>query len=75
MLRKVREGKPNVTGRPRYGFRYDEGGALVVHDPEMAVVERIFRMTATGMGLHAVQSRLYAEGVPTATGSRSGTSR
>ncbi len=68
MLRKVREGKPNVTGRPRYGFRYDEDGALVVHDTEMAVVEKIFRMTAGGMGLHAVQSRLYAEGVPTATG-------
>jgi hypothetical protein len=24
MLRRVRDGNPNVTGRPRYGFRYNE---------------------------------------------------
>jgi site-specific DNA recombinase len=69
MLRKVREGNPNVTGRPRYGFRYNEAkNALLICEPEMQVVEKIFRMAADGMGLIAIQGRLYAEEVPTQTG-------
>jgi len=69
MLRRVREGNPNVTGRPRYGFRYTEAkDALVIHESEMQVVEKIFRMAADGLGLHAIQNRLHAAGVPTATG-------
>src|SRR5919107_4202195 len=33
MLRRVREGNPNVTGQPKYGFRYNEArDALVVHE-------------------------------------------
>jgi hypothetical protein len=32
MLRRVREGNPNVTGQPRYGFRYNEAkDALIVY--------------------------------------------
>jgi site-specific DNA recombinase len=34
MLRRVREGNPNVTGQPRYGFRYNEAkDALIVYEP------------------------------------------
>jgi site-specific DNA recombinase len=69
MLRRVREGNPNVTGQPKYGFRYNENkDALIVHEPEMRVVEKIFRMAADGLGLHAIQSRLHAAAVFTATG-------
>src|SRR5215216_1244564 len=69
MLRRVREGNPNVTGQPKYGFRYSENkDALIVHEPEMRVVERIYRLAAEGLGLSAIQGRLYAEGVPTRTG-------
>ncbi len=69
MLRRVREGNPNVTGQPRYGFRYNDArDALVVHEPEMLVVRKIFRMAAEGLGLNAIQGRLHAAGVPTATG-------
>lgn len=69
MLRKVREGNPNVTGRPRYGFRYNEAkDTLVIYEPEMRVVEKIFRMAAGGLGLNAMQGHLHAAGVPTATG-------
>jgi hypothetical protein len=69
MLRRVREGNPNVTGRPRYGFRYNEvKDALAIHEPEMRVVEKLFRMAAEGLGGRAMQSRLRAAGVPTATG-------
>jgi site-specific DNA recombinase len=69
MLRRVREGNPNVTGQPRYGFRYNEAkDALVAYEPEMRVVEKIFRMAAEGLGIRAIQDRLHAAGVPTATG-------
>jgi site-specific DNA recombinase len=69
MLRRVREGNPNVTGQPRYGFRYNEAkDALVVYEPEMRVVEKIFRMAAEGLGIRAIQSRLRTAGIPTATG-------
>src|SRR5918997_190061 len=55
MLRRVREGNPNVTGRPRYGFRYKEAkGALLVYEAEMRVVEKIFCMAADGLGLNAI---------------------
>jgi site-specific DNA recombinase len=69
MLRRVREGNPNITGQPRYGFRYNEAkDALIIYEPEMRVVEKIFRMAVEGLGLRAMQDRLRAAGVPTATG-------
>ena len=69
MLRRVREGSPNVTGQPRYGLRYNEAkDVLAVYESEMCVVESIFRMAAEGLGLNAIQGRLHAAGVPTATG-------
>ena len=43
MMRKAREGRVVVT-RPAYGFRYNEArDALVVCEPEMAVVEKVLR--------------------------------
>jgi site-specific DNA recombinase len=75
MLRRVREGNPTVTGQPRYGFRYSEAkDALIVHEPEMQVVEKIFRMAADGLGLRAMQGRLCAAGGPPRRASPCGTS-
>jgi site-specific DNA recombinase len=68
MMRKAREGRVVVT-RPAYGFRYNEArDALVVCQPEMAVVEKVFRLAADGLGQNAIQTRLFREGVPSPTG-------
>jgi DNA invertase Pin-like site-specific DNA recombinase len=68
-LQKVRQGKIIATMKPRYGFRYNEArNGLVVYEPEMAVVERIFRLAAEGFGTRAIQSRLYREGIPSPKG-------
>ncbi len=68
-LRKAREGKTMRTATPPYGFRYNEAGdALVVLEPEMAVVEKLFRMAADGHGTWTIQARLHAAGVPTPKG-------
>ncbi len=68
-LQKVRQGKIIATMKPRYGFRYNEArNGLVVYEPEMAVVERIFRLAAEGFGTKAIQSRLYHEGIPSPKG-------
>ena len=67
-LRKAREGK-SVSPLPKYGFRFDSAhDALLVHEPEMAVVKKIFRMAAEGCGVGKIQSRLYAEGTPSPRG-------
>jgi site-specific DNA recombinase len=69
-LRKAREGR-SVSPTPKYGFRFDDAhDGLVVYEPEMAVVERIFRMAADGLGVRSIQSRLYAEGVPSPRGGK-----
>src|SRR5687768_14372788 len=50
-LRKAREGKVVATRKPPYGFRYNEArDGLVVYEPEMVVVEKIFRLAAEGLG-------------------------
>jgi site-specific DNA recombinase len=68
MLRKAREGRVVVT-RPAYGFRYNEArDALVICEPEMAVVEKVLRLAADGLGQHAIHTRLFREGVPSPTG-------
>ena len=52
-----------------YGFRFDAAkDSLVVHDLEKAVVEKIFRLAADGLGPRAIQRRLLSERVPTAEG-------
>ena len=67
-LRKAMEGK-SVSPIPKYGFRFDDAhDTLVVYEPEMAVVERIFRMAAEGYGVGNIQNRLYAQGIPSPRG-------
>jgi site-specific DNA recombinase len=67
-LRKAREGRA-VAPIAKYGFRFNDArDGMVVHQPEMAVVERIFRMAAEGAGVGKIQSRLYAEGIPSPRG-------
>jgi site-specific DNA recombinase len=68
-LQKARQGKIIATMKPPYGFRYNEArDALVIHEPERRVVERIFRLAAEGRGTKAIQTRLYRESVPSPTG-------
>jgi hypothetical protein len=39
------------TATPPYGFLYDDAGdALIVSEPEMAVVEKVFRLAPKGSG-------------------------
>ncbi len=69
-IRKAREGR-TVTTTPNYGFRLNEAkDGLQIYEPEMTVVEKIFRMAAEGLGTAAIQSRLYAEGVPAPKGGK-----
>jgi site-specific DNA recombinase len=70
-LRKAREGKVVGTAPPRYGFRYNEArNGLVIYEPEMRIVEKVFRLVAEGLGLHALQTRLRSEGIPTRNGAQ-----
>src|SRR5215212_4432453 len=58
-LRKAREGRA-VAPIAKYGYRFNEArDALVIYDPEMAVVETIFRMAAEGCGVNKIQTALY----------------
>src|SRR3712207_3977572 len=69
-LRKAREGYV-VASTPNYGFRLNDArDGLVVCEPEMVVVEKIFRMAAEGIGCRAMQSRLLAEGISSPKGGR-----
>src|ERR671911_674773 len=68
-LRKAREGKHLRTPQPPIGFRYaGTGDGLVVYEPEMVVVEKIFEMAAAGLGLRAIQTRLHSAGMTTRKG-------
>jgi site-specific DNA recombinase len=69
LLRKAREGRLIGTASPKYGFRYNERrDGYVVHEPEMLVVEKIFRLAAEGLGRSAIQRRLHLEGIRTQKG-------
>src|SRR5215207_6021462 len=58
-MRKAREGKHLRTPQPPVGFRYaGAGDGLVVYEPEMVVVEKVFEMAAAGLGLRAIQAHL-----------------
>jgi site-specific DNA recombinase len=71
-LRKAREGKVIATMKPPYGFRYNEArDGLVVYEPEMKVVEKVFQLAADGLGTSAIQSRLYHENTTSPKGKRS----
>jgi site-specific DNA recombinase len=67
-LRKAREGRA-VAPIAKYGYRFNEArDALLIHDLEMAVVEKIFRMAAEGRGVTRIQSVLHNEGIPSPRG-------
>jgi hypothetical protein len=54
---------------PTYGFHYNETrDGLLIHEPEMLVVEKIFHLVADGVAVRAVQARLYTEGIPAPKG-------
>ena len=70
-LRKAREGRVIRAGMAPFGFRYTEAGeGLLVHEPEMAIVQKIFRYAAEGVGVRAIQARLYSEGILAPKGGR-----
>ena len=61
---------------PTYGFRHDKNGNhFVLHEPEMAVVEKIFRLAAEGLGVRAIQKRLHSEAIPSPKGGVCGQGR
>jgi site-specific DNA recombinase len=69
LLQKAREGKIIKGPKANYGFKFnDTEDGLLIHQPEMRIVEKIFRMAASGMGPKAMQTQLYAEGIPSPTG-------
>ncbi|MDP9458169.1 MAG: recombinase family protein [Actinomycetota bacterium] len=68
--RKAREGRA-VTPTANYGFRFNEAkDGLVVHEPEMQVIRKVFEMAAEGLGVGAIQSRLHAQGIHAPKGGR-----
>jgi site-specific DNA recombinase len=63
-LRKAREGRVIRTGKAPFGFRYTkEGDGLLVHEPDMSIVEKIFRYAAESLAVRAIPARLHAEGI------------
>jgi site-specific DNA recombinase len=69
LLRKAREGKVIKGRKANFGFRFNEtDDGLIVYEPEMKIVEKIFQMAVSGMGPKAMQTRLYAEGISSPTG-------
>src|SRR5215207_2958883 len=69
-IRKAREGR-SVTPNAKYGFRLNEAkDGLMIYEPEMLVVEKVFQMAADGLGQGAIQTRLYAENISTSRGGR-----
>ena len=70
-LRKAKEGKITATRKSPYGFRYNVArDGLEVYPPEMAVVEKVFRWAADGLGTTTIQRRLYDQNIPAPTGGR-----
>lgn len=66
MRRRAERGK--LSGGPRpYGYRWSEGG-LVVVPTEAAVVRRLFEQTTTGMSQRALARSLNNEGIQSASG-------
>jgi DNA invertase Pin-like site-specific DNA recombinase len=62
---KLAQGRPVFNGWPLYGYRPDrEAGVYIIHEPEAAIVRRIFSICAEGKGMHSIASTLNREGVP-----------
>jgi hypothetical protein len=66
MRRRAERGKPNGGPRP-YGYRYENGGFVVV-EAEAVIVRRIFRGFLAGRSLTAIARDLHREGLPTVRG-------
>ena len=68
-IKKAREGKASGSGTPPYGFAYSEDRrSLVVDEPRMTVLRRMFSMVADGATVHSVKKTFEEEGVPTPGG-------
>ena len=64
-MTKLRQGRPTFHSWNLYGYRPDrEREMYVIHEPEAAVVRRIFSLCAAGRGMHGIASMLNGEGVP-----------
>ncbi len=65
-LRKAREGKVIAGRSPDFGFRYNETrDGYIVHEPDMAVVRRIFEMFGLdGASVYGVKAALDAANIP-----------
>src|SRR5687767_15124904 len=62
---RVSSGKVHSHGPELYGYRRDKArGVRVIHEPEAAVVRRIFRWVAEGVPIRSVVRRLNDEGIP-----------
>lgn len=69
-IRNMIEGGEIKAGpKPPYGFRFDETGKMLVpHEPEMAVLRRIFREMASGTSAGEMIRRLDANGILSPSG-------
>ena len=68
-IRKAREGRNLRSPQPPLSFRYgDIGDEVVIYEPEMLVVKKVFEMTAAGLGSIAIQSHLHCAGIATREG-------
>src|SRR5215204_3837242 len=62
-IRKAREGKNLRSPQPPLGFRYGAiGDEVVIYEPEMLVVKKVFEMAAAGLGSSAIQTHLHCAG-------------
>ena len=62
---KLLRGRPVFNGWTLYGYRPDrEAGVYRVHEPEAAVVRRVFSLCAEGHGMHRIASTFNREGLP-----------
>ncbi len=67
-IRKAREGKNLRSPQPPLGFRYGDIDELVIYEPEMLIVKKVFEMAAAGLGSSAMQTRLHSAGTATREG-------
>jgi site-specific DNA recombinase len=66
MQARARAGRHNGGPRP-YGYKYEDG-ALVVYEPEAAILRRIYAEYLAGRGQREIARDLDFEGVPAQRG-------
>lgn len=65
----IEGGEIKAGPKPPYGFRFGETNKrLLVHEPEMATLRRIFREMAAGTSAGEMIRELDADGIPNPTG-------